>query len=177
MYISKERKATTLKVEFMRKEYYVGDDLGLNKLLWDYALRLTNDKKCLAKELVEQTLSRIMQRATAYSPETLSFDSWAKMTMLNTFRETFEDADLYELYYLFYKGTLNPFATYNDGMYDLREQIYIMSSLTPLQAAATSLRLNRHTHDIIAKLMNTSVECVKEHIENACNTAMYIWYN
>ena len=139
----------------------------LRRVLYAYALRLTCGNKYLAHDLLQETLWRITQQATACPSSIISFDIWAKMVMKGAFHETVVDADRRELYYLFYRGTLNPMLPGNDRKHSLKEQIHIMSRLTPHQATAMTLLLNGYSLDVIAGEMNVSVECVKSHLANA----------
>ena len=139
----------------------------LYRVLYAYALRLTCGNKYIADGLVAETLTRIKKRGMAYPATIVSFTIWARMVMKNAFHETVPDADKRELYYLFYYGSLNPIVPVWDGAHGLREQINIMSRLTPQQAAAMTLLLNGYSLDVIASEMNVSVECVKSHLVNA----------
>lgn len=149
----------------------------LRTMLYAYALRLTCGNTTLAKELLQETMSRITVNPTAYPSSITSFQAWARIVMQSTFHQTIEDADRRELYHLFYRGTLNPFTPPCDKAHTLREQIRIMARLTPHQAAATTLRLNGYSHNVIAKEMGISIESVKEHLFQARLAITRTWGN
>ena len=142
-----------------------------------YAHRLTGGNPHLADELLTATLTHIVESATAYPPALIDLTTWAKMVMQNTFCQTTKDADLHELHHLAYRGTLNPMQTSNCKEYSLREQILMMSRLTPHQAAAATLRLGSYTHAAIAHAMNITPTQVKAHLGKARHTLGHVWDN
>ena len=142
-----------------------------------YAHRLTGGNPQLADELLTATLTRLAESATAYPPTLIDLTTWAKMVMQNTFRQTTKDADLHELHHLAYRGTLNPMQPRSSKEYSLREQILMMSRLTPHQAAAATLRLSGYTHKEIAKLMDITTAQAEAHLGKACHTLGHVWDN
>ena len=145
----------------------------LSEALYTYALRLTNNPY-QAKRLIRDTISSIEKRASSYTP-TLSFLAWAKMLMKNIFINTYKDADLKVLRHLAFRGMLNPIQPDSDREYTLREQIKMMSRLTPQQAAAATLRINGYTHDIIAHHMGITKDQVKTILAQARYTLSHAW--
>lgn len=142
-----------------------------------YAHRLTGGNPHLADELLAATLTRLAESATAYPPTLIDLTTWAKMIMQNTFRQTTKNADLHELHHLAYRGTINPMQPCSSKEYSLREQILTMSSLTPHQAAAATLRLGGYTHAAIAHAMNITPTQVKAHLGKACHALGHVWDN
>ena len=151
----------------MKKKNRAANIIGQHEVLYAYAMRLTCGNKYLAGELLLETLSRITKRAIAYVPGIVSFDVWAMMVMREVFHETCMDADRRELYFMFYSGTLNPLISPSAEGYGLAEQLHMMSCLTPMQAAVTTLLLNGYSLDVIAEQVGVSVEGVKLQIDNA----------
>ena len=147
----------------------------LCRVLRAYALRLTCGNKYIADGLVARTLTRIKKRGMAYPATIMDFTVWAKLVMMNAFYETVPDAEKRELYHLFYHGTLNPMVCQGSESHGLREQIHIMSRLTPQQATAMALLLNGYAIDVIAGQMKISVECVKSHLVKARHVITNIW--
>lgn len=142
-----------------------------------YAHHLTGGNPQLADELLTVTLIRLAESATAYPPTIIDLTTWAKMVMQNTFRQTIKDADLHELHHLTYRGTLNPMQPCSCKEYSLREQIQMMSRLTPHQAAAATLRLGGYTHAAIAHAMNITPAQAEAHLGKARHTLGHVWDN
>ena len=140
---------------------------SMHRVLRAYALKLTCGNLHLAGELYNATLSRIAQTATAHVPTIMPFTTWAKMVMHNTFHATVPDADRRHLYHLTHIGNPNPLIPVSDKEYTLREQMHIMSRLTPHQAAAVTLLFHGCTHVDIARHMGTTVVRAKEHLAQA----------
>lgn len=159
----------------MRNRSRAGHSLDLHELLHAYSLRLTCGNRYLAHDLLLETLERIAQRATTCHPAMVDFDTWAKMVMMNAFHDTVPDARKRELYHLFFVGTLNPMVKEPCRKHSLREQVHMMSRLTPHQAAATTLLLNGYALEVIASEMNITVECVKSHLDNARHAIICMW--
>lgn len=132
-----------------------GDNM-LGEVLYAYALKLTRNKY-QAEDLVRKTTACIKQKATTYTPA-FSFVTWAKMVMKNTFAGPVDNAEIKELYLLAHYGAVRPTDANISNKYSLKEQVYIMSRLTPQQAAILTLRLHGYNHLEIACKMNTSVE-------------------
>ena len=150
---------------------------NMQRTLRAYAHRLTGGNPHLADKLLAATLTRLAESATAYPPTLIDLTTWAKMVMQNTFRQTTKDADLHELHHLAYRGTLNPMQPRSSKEYSLREQILMMSRLTPHQAAAATLRLGGYTHAAIAHAMNITPAQVKAHLGKARHTLGHVWDN
>ena len=150
---------------------------SMHRALHAYAHRLTGGNPHLADKLLAATLTRLAESATAYPPTLIDLTTWAKMVMQNTFRQTTKDADLHELHHLAYRGTLNPMQPCSSKEYSLREQIQMMSRLTPHQAAAATLRLGGYTHKEIAKKMGIKTTQVKAHLGKARHTLGHVWDN
>lgn len=142
-----------------------------------YAHCLTGGNPQLADELLTATLTRLAESATAYPPTIISLTTWAKMIMQNTFSQTTKDADLHELHHLAYHGTLNPMQSNHSKEYSLREQLQMLSRLTPHQAAAATLRLGGYTHKEIAKQMGITPAQAEAHLGKARHTLGHIWDN
>ena len=149
----------------------------LCRVLRAYALRLTCGNKYIADGLVARTLTRIKKSGMAYPATIMDFTVWAKMVMKNAFHETVPDAEKRELYHLFYHGTLNPMVLLGCESHGLREQINIMSRLTPQQATAMALLLNGYAMDVIACEMDVTVECVKGLLTKARHAMLRIYGN
>ena len=150
---------------------------SMQHALCAYAHRLTGGNPHLADELLAATLTRLAESATAYPPTLIDLTTWAKMVMQNTFRQTTKDADLHELHHLAYRGTLNPMQPLSSKEYSLKEQILMMSRLTPHQAATATLRLCGYTHKEIAKQMNITPAQAKAHLGKARHTLGHVWDN
>jgi DNA-directed RNA polymerase specialized sigma24 family protein len=150
---------------------------SMHRALRAYALKLTCGNLHLADKLYADTLSRIAQTATAHVPTIMPFTTWAKMVMHNTFHATVPDADRRHLYHLTHIGNPNPLIPVSDKEYTLREQMHIMSRLTPHQAAVVTLRLKGYTPAIIAKQMGNTTNHVKAHIQQATHILNHIWDN
>ena len=148
---------------------------NLSQALYSHALKLTGSHH-QAEELILQTTARIKQVAASYTP-IVSFVSWAKMVMENTFHETFKNSDIDILHHTAYQGTISPIEPGNDREYTLKEQIHMMSLLTPHQAAATTLRLSHYTHNAIASKMGITTTQVKAHLTKARNILNHAWDN
>ena len=140
---------------------------SLRSTLHAYALRLACGNENIAGDLLAVTLSRITQRATACPATIMSFTIWAKLVMKNAFHETVPDAQKRELYHLFYHGGLNPMAPQGSETHGLREQIHIMSRLSPCEAAAMTLLLNGYSVGVIADEMDVSVKRVEYYLAKA----------
>lgn len=151
----------------MEKKKRAAKIMAQHKVLYAYAMRLTCENKYLAGDLLLATLSSLTKRAIAYVPGIVSFDVWAMMVMREVFHEICEDAERRELYFMFYRGTLNPLISPSAEGYGLAEQLHMMSRLTPMQAAVTTLLLNGYSLDVIAEQVGVSVEGVKLQIDNA----------
>jgi DNA-directed RNA polymerase specialized sigma24 family protein len=147
----------------------------MQRALRAYANRLTNGNPLLADKLLNATITRLAESATAYPPTIIDLTTWAKMVMQNTFRQTTKDADLHELHHLAYHGTLNPMQPCSSKEYSLREQIQMMSRLTPHQAAAATLRLGGYTHAAIAHAMNITPAQAEAHLSKARHTLGHVW--
>ena len=150
---------------------------NMQRALRAYAHRLTGGNPHLADKLLNATLTRLAESATAYPSTLIDFTTWAKMVMQNTFSQTTKDADLHELHHLAYRGTLNPMQPCSSKEYSLREQIQMMSLLTPHQAAAATLKLGGYTHAAIAHAMNITPAQAKAHLGKARHTLGHIWDN
>lgn len=150
---------------------------SMQRALSAYAHRLTGDNPLLADKLLNATLTRLTEKATAYPPSLIDFTTWAKIVMANTFHQTIKNADLHELHHLAYRGTLNPIMPMSDKEHTILEQIQMMSRLTPHQAAAATLRLGGYTHKEIAKKMGIKTTQVKAHLGKACHTLGHVWDN
>lgn len=144
----------------------------LYRMLYAYALKLTCGNRFLAHDLLQETLFRITERAAAYPAMTMSFTAWVKLVMKGIFHRTVPDAEKRELYHLFYHGMLNPMTEDCCKCHSLREQIHIMSRMTPQEATAMALLLNGYSLDVIAGEMGISIECVKHYLANARFTIM-----
>ena len=131
----------------------------------------------ITDELLTATLTHIVESATAYPPALIDLTTWAKMVMQNTFCQTTKDADLHEFHHLAYRGTLNPMQHCSCKEYSLREQILMMSRLTPHQAAAATLRLGGYAHKEIAKQMDITPAQAKAHLGKARHTLDHVWDN
>ena len=150
---------------------------SMHRVLCAYAYQLTNGNSPLANELLNETRLRLIERATAFPPTLIDFTTWAKIVMENAFHETTANADLYALTHLAYRGPLNPILPEQDSEYSIREQIQMMTRLTPHQAAAATLRLGGYTPDDIATKMNTHIEHVTEMLAQARHTLGHVWDN
>ena len=150
---------------------------NMHHALRAYAHRLTGGNPQLADELLTATLTRLAESATAYPPTLIDLTTWAKMVMQNTFHQTIKDADLHELHHLAYRGALNPMQPCSSKEYSLREQILMMSRLTPHQAAAATLRLGGYTHKEIAKQMDITPVQAEAHLGKARHTLGHVWDN
>lgn len=159
----------------MNRDNKPQESCDLSQALYTYALKLTANHR-QAKELIQQTTHRIKQVATLYTP-TIDFATWARFVMENTLHTTVKNADINELCHTAYNGTLNPMRPDLDKEYTLKEQIYMMSLLTPHQAAATTLRLRNNTLDAISRKMNITTIQVKEHLTQARNILNHAWDN
>jgi DNA-directed RNA polymerase specialized sigma24 family protein len=148
---------------------------SMHHALCAYAHRLTGGNPLLADKLLAATLTRLAESATAYPPTLIDLTTWAKMVMQNTFRQTTKDADLHELHHLAYRGTLNPMQPCSNKEYSLKEQILMMSRLTPQQAAAATLRLGGYTHKAIAHAMNITTAQAKDHLGKARYVLGHVW--
>ena len=140
---------------------------SMQRALRAYANRLTNGNPLLAGKLLNATLTRLAEKATAYPPSLVDFTTWAKIVMANTFHQTIKNADLHELHHLAYRGTLNPMLSTRSKEYSIREQLQMMSRLTPQQAAAATLRLGGYTHKAIAHAMNITTAQAQAHLGKA----------
>ncbi len=147
----------------MKKKHCTDYSTYLRKILYAYALYLTCGNKHLANNLLSETFTRISQRATAYQ-QVVSFETWAKMVMKTAFHETVADAKKREFYNLLCYGILNPMFPEWKRRLCLREQLRIMSHLTPQQAAVATLLLGGYDLKVIAAEMGTTVECVNSHL-------------
>ncbi len=148
---------------------------SVHRILHAYAHQLTNGNPRLANKLLNDTRLRLIERATAYPPTLIDFTTWAKIVMKTTFHQTIKNADLLELHHLAYHDTLNPMLPTRDKEYTLREQIQMMTHLTPHQAAAATLRLNGYNPDNIATKMNTDIEHVTQLLAQARHTLGHVW--
>ena len=149
------------------------ESCDLTQALYTYALELTGNHHH-AKELLQQTTARIKQVATLYTPIT-SFTTWTRMVMENTFYTTFKNADIETLRHTTRHCSPSPMQPERDKEYTLKEQIHMMSLLTPHQAAATTLRLNHYTHNAIARRMSITTTQVKNHLTRALRTLNHAW--
>ena len=140
---------------------------GTYCVLRAYALRLACGNENMARVLMTKTMLRIKENATAFPVATMGFDIWASVVMNNVFYQEFDDADRRELYILLHKGSTTPFNHQGCDGHTLREQLRVMSCLTPQQATAATLRLNGCSHRLIAEQMGVGIECVRYHILNA----------
>ena len=148
---------------------------NMHRALCAYAHRLTGGNQHLADKLLAATLTRLAESATAYPPTLIDLTTWAKMIMQNTFHQTIKDADLHELHHLAYRGTLNPMQSTRSKEYSIREQLQMMSRLTPQQAAAATLRLGGYTHKAIAHAMNITTAQAKDHLGKARYVLGHVW--
>ena len=158
----------------MKHSTLIKSAISLREELYTHALKLTDSNRHFAEELIQKTISRVADEATAYDA-TISFATWIKMIMENIHLDTCHNAEIRHLHHLCFHGTANPFAPDYNSTYSTREIIYAMSRLTPDQAAVVTLRLQGYGHPLIARAMHLTPKQVKTHILQACYTLNHVW--
>ena len=150
--------------------------IKLREVLFTYALLLTDYNHHLAKELLQATMQQIIKQATAYSP-VISFSSWAKEIMERVYCVTVKVNDIQQLRRQCHRGPSHSSILRSEDKYNVREAVYIMSKLSPQQAAVLTLRLQGCSHPQIAHKMNITAHRVKTHILQARHVINHVWDN
>ena len=84
---------------------------------------------------------------------------------------------IHHLHRLCYHGIPAHTATFEESSYSTRQTYHTMSRLSPMQAAAITLRLKGYTHCQIARKMGTTTSLAKHHLIMARRILDKIWYN
>ena len=155
---------------------HLPNTIKLHETLFSLALQLTDDDPHLAQELLQATMQHIIQPATTYLPTT-SFTSWAKTIMENTYHTTIKAGDIQLLHHQCHRSPSHTATPQDDDTYNIKEAIYIMSKLSPQQAAVITLRLQGYAHSQIAHKMNITTHNVNTHILQAQHILNHVWDN
>lgn len=159
----------------MKNHNRITSAIDLSEIMYAHALRLTNDKH-LADKLIQETMLQIREKAATYIAG-MPFVTWIKMIMENTYLATFKDADLQQLHRLCFCGSTNLFAINYHDTYSTKEIYFVMSRLTPGQAAAVTLRLKGYNPDEIARKMRITTQRAEKHLAEATHNLIHTMDN
>lgn len=150
--------------------------IKLRKELLDYAQFLTDYNLQLAHELLQATMQQIIKRSVTYNP-VVGFISWAKTVMDETYIATVKTNDIQRLRRQCHCGSSRTSVLCSGCKYSIREAVYIMSKLSPQQAAVVTLRLLGYSHSQIAYKMNVTARSVKTCMLQARGVFSHVWDN
>ena len=158
----------------MKNHNRIASAIDLSEIMYAHALRLTNDKH-LAEKLIQETMLQIKERTTHSA--SITFVTWIRMIMENTYLATFKDADIQQLHRLCFCGSTNLFAINYHDTYSTKEIYFVMSRLSPGQAAAVTLRLQGYKPNEIARKMRITTQRAEKHLAEATHNLIHTMDN